>query len=412
VLGAYNIYSPESFFFDEDETRLLDELASAISYALESLEHEQNHRQVGEALRESEERFRRALENIPDVVVIYDPDLRIRYINAATRQITGRPASSFIGKREEEIWPPEVYQTYLPTLREAFDTRTTRSLETDLLLPDGGLRSLRITCVPLIDEKANVREVLGITHDFTERKRAEEEIRNTNEELRAINRVVTVCTHVLSLTKILDRVLDEALSIVGLEGGTICLLEPDETLALAAHRAASEATVLDLTTNQVKVGECLCGACARDLKPLILPDREAVLKFSTREATRGEDIRFHAAFPLITGGKCLGVLCVFTRSDKKPEERRLKLLETVTSQIALAVGNASLFEETSRNAAILEDRVQERTAELGKKIADIERLNRLFVGRELKMIELKEKLKEMEGNRGRREGKGENADGS
>jgi GAF domain-containing protein len=127
-----------------------------------------------------------------------------------------------------------------------------------------------------------------------------------------------------------------------------------------------------------------------------LRDRKAVLKFATREATRGEDIRFHAAFPLIVGGKCLGVLCVFTRTDKKPEERRLKLLETITAQIALAVQNAGLFEETVRNAAVLEDRVKERTTELEKKIAEIERLNRLFVGRELRMKELKERIGELE----------------
>ena len=230
-----------------------------------------------------------------------------------------------------------------------------------------------------------------------ERKKADEKIRILNEDLLAINRVITAITRVSNIKEILEKVLDEALSITGLEGGTICMVTPQNTLQLAAHRATSEATILDLTINEIKIGDCLCGECARDHKTLILRDREAVLKFATREATRGEDIRFHAAFPLITGGKCLGVLCVFTRTDKKPEERRLKLLETVTAQIALAVQNAGLFEETLRNAAILEDRVKERTEELEKKIAEIERLNRLFVGRELRMKELKERIKELEG---------------
>lgn len=37
-----------------------------------------------------------------------------------------------------------------------------------------------------------------------------------------------------------------------------------------------------------------------------------------------------------------------------------------------------------------------RTTELEAKIAEIERMNRLFVGRELRIIELKEKIKELE----------------
>ena len=156
---------------------------------------------------------------------------------------------------------------------------------------------------------------------------------------------------VLNLQEILDLVLNEALGIAGLEGGTICLVTPDETLELAAQVATSEATIRDLTTNQIKVGECLCGECARTRCPLILRNRAEVLEYSTRESTRGEIINFHAAFPLVTAGKCVGVLCVFTRTDKKPAERRLKLLETLTGQVALAIQNARLTKKSSATPA-------------------------------------------------------------
>jgi GAF domain-containing protein len=94
-------------------------------------------------------------------------------------------------------------------------------------------------------------------------------------------------------------------------------------LQLAAHRGTSEEPIIDLKTNKIRIGECLCGAAACDLRPLILPDREAVIKFATGETIRKEDIRYHAAFPLITGGKCMGILCVFTRTDKKPDVKKL-----------------------------------------------------------------------------------------
>ncbi len=44
----------------------------------------------------------------------------------------------------------------------------------------------------------------------------------------------------------------------------------------------------------------------------------------------------------------------------------------------------------------LEQRVQQRTAELAAKNAELERANRLFVGRELRMVELKKRIKELE----------------
>lgn len=55
-------------------------------------------------------------------------------------------------------------------------------------------------------------------------------------------------------------------------------------------------------------------------------------------------------------------------------------------------------EETLRQLNVdLDRRVQERTTELEKKYAELERINRLFVGRELRMIELKERIRELEG---------------
>jgi two-component system, cell cycle sensor histidine kinase and response regulator CckA len=135
-------------------------------------------KKMEEALRVSEERFRRALDNIPDLVTIYDRDLRIQYVNAATTRVTGRPASDFLGRRDDEIWPPEVYGTYLPALREALESRKTGALETEVVLPANERHALHVIAVPLVDGAGEVREVLGITHDFTERKRAEERLRS------------------------------------------------------------------------------------------------------------------------------------------------------------------------------------------------------------------------------------------
>jgi nitrate/nitrite-specific signal transduction histidine kinase len=45
----------------------------------------------------------------------------------------------------------------------------------------------------------------------------------------------------------------------------------------------------------------------------------------------------------------------------------------------------------------LEQKVHERTAELKQTIAELEDLNRVFVGRELKMAELKTRLAQLEG---------------
>ncbi len=134
---------------------------------------EEERRLVQQALEASESRFRIAFDNIPDVVVIYDRELRIQYINPATVRTTGMPPEAFLGKRESDIFPAELIAPWQPALHAALDEGKVQSVEVDVQL-NPGVRNLLITCVPLRDQNGDVREVMGITHDFTDRKHAEE----------------------------------------------------------------------------------------------------------------------------------------------------------------------------------------------------------------------------------------------
>jgi C4-dicarboxylate-specific signal transduction histidine kinase len=55
----------------------------------------------------------------------------------------------------------------------------------------------------------------------------------------------------------------------------------------------------------------------------------------------------------------------------------------------------------------LEQRVEQRTAELAAKNEELAKLNRVFVGRELRMVELKEKIRELEIKSGERGDQGD-----
>lgn len=219
--------------------------------------------------------------------------------------------------------------------------------------------------------------------EIAEHRQAEEESRRYNEELLTINRVVTACTNIVDLRDILNRVLEESMRIVALEEGSLCLLGPDDTLGLITHRGACETSITDLTPHRLLMSDCLYGDQLSELKPLILPDRESVRRFAAGKSIEQADIRFHAAFPLVTGRrKCVGVLCVFTATDQKPSPRNLRLLETILAPVALLIENARLYEETLQHAATLEKKVQERTVELEEanyKLREIDRLKSMFI---------------------------------
>jgi len=143
-------------------------------------------KQAERALRDSESRLHRVLEHILDVVVLYDRDLRIEYINEATTRLTGRPVSDYLGRRDDEMWPAAVSQVWLPTLREALVTGQVQVLETSLRITDENERHLMLTCIPIVDESGQAQEVIGIAHDFTDRRRAELALQTVTRRQEAI----------------------------------------------------------------------------------------------------------------------------------------------------------------------------------------------------------------------------------
>ena len=126
--------------------------------------------------------------------------------------------------------------------------------------------------------------------------------------------------------------------------------------------------------------------------------------------------RSSAAFALKAGEHIVGTLnlymgvpCYF-----QEEGEELLLLKTLAADISYALEametnkKRSRAEEALRSlASELEQRVMERTAKLDENIAKSERLNRLFVGRELRMKELKGRIKELEAQAARGKGQGE-----
>ncbi len=320
-----------------------------------------------EAIHASEQRLRLFVKHSPASIAMFDNEMK--YIIASHRYLVDYKLNEqeLAGKSHYDIFT-DIPDDWRKIYQRCLAGETIRADRDPFPRSDGKTDYVRWEIRPWYFTNDKIGGIILFSEVITDRIEDELEIKKANEELLTINRIINLCTGVLNLQEILDKVLVEAIKIVGLEGGTLCLVEPDDTLKLVSQIETSDATLKDFAEHKIRVGDCLCGTCAHDNCPLILHNREQVLDFSTREALRGEDIRFHAAFPLSSKEKCVGVLCVFTRTDKKPDSRSLKLLETITFQVALAIENNLVFEE-------LEQRVISRTFELenkGKELADIQ----------------------------------------
>jgi len=103
--------------------------------------------------------------------------------------------------------------------------------------------------------------------------------------------------------------------------------------------------------------------------------------------------------PLKDEGKTIGMIALANRADGYTGEQREDLEELAVSLVE-ALRRNKAEEEVRKMNLELEKRVVERTEDLAAKTAELERINRVFVDRELKMRELKARIAELEKKEG------------
>ena len=72
VIGTFSLYSADKNFFDDEELKLLEELAMDLSFAIEFLNKEEKRIVVENELRESEEKYRHLFELESDALLLID----------------------------------------------------------------------------------------------------------------------------------------------------------------------------------------------------------------------------------------------------------------------------------------------------------------------------------------------------
>ncbi len=125
-----------------------------------------DRRLVQNELAASEARFRAALDALPHSFILYDAERRIRFVNRPGLALLGARFEELIGRREEEVFPPEVMRERLPLLRRAQESGSPQRGDC-LLELDGRRWVTEVHFIPLLGEAGEIRHIVGLTLDRT-----------------------------------------------------------------------------------------------------------------------------------------------------------------------------------------------------------------------------------------------------
>jgi PAS domain S-box-containing protein len=139
-------------------------------------------RRMTEAVRASEEQYRRLAEAAHDMIYIINQEDCIEYVNSFGSQFLGQPAYKLVGQARARYFLGETGQQLEENIQKVFQTGEAVAGESANVFL-GKTVWLNTWLVPLKNAAGETTSVLGVSRDITERKMSEEEIRQSRDLL-------------------------------------------------------------------------------------------------------------------------------------------------------------------------------------------------------------------------------------
>ncbi len=268
-------------------------------------------------------------------VIAYDMDLRLTLVNPAFERLTGHP--------EEDLRDQEFLQYVHPDDRPALvaewerlaQGESLRDQEYRVVTRGGQIRWCASTWSPVRDETGRQVGYLGAEFDITERKLAEDEMRQDTELFQAVIEVQqAVASAGLDSGTVMRVIAERSRGLTGATGVVIETLEGDELVPVLR---------LGVESPPLKLNESLSGAAVRTGELQRADDIEGDPRIGHR-AYHDQGIRAILAVPLRHDQQVLGVLKVLSPTAGGFTDRHAKALRLLGGLVGASLEHAASFE--------------------------------------------------------------------
>ncbi|MGB2688098.1 MAG: PAS domain S-box protein, partial [Desulfobacterales bacterium] len=171
------------------------DLENGIPVKARTIAHDITDRKLMEqALQEGERKYRLLSDNVRDVIWTRDMNLRLTYTSPSIVEQQGYTVEESMARTPEETWPPDSLKLVGKVLTEELeiekkekkDLSRSRTLEVEIKCKDGSTIWTEAKMSFLRDQNGHPTGIIGVTRDISDRKQAEEALRESEEKYRTV----------------------------------------------------------------------------------------------------------------------------------------------------------------------------------------------------------------------------------
>jgi len=202
----------------------------------------------------------------------------------------------------------------------------------------------------LAEEFNRMVEKLKTSYDTLERQ-----VQNRTRELSALYDVTATASQSLEVKPVLQEVIKKISDIFHLDATRIFLFDGrGEELQLRAAFGFDSDGLVPQTFHR---GQGMVGTVAETAEAMIFEDIQVDTRYQEwthSEASKKIGYRFFAVFPIKSKGRCLGCIVCNGRQPRRLTGEEIRLIESMTEQLGVAIDNINLFEELKEKTAQLQ----------------------------------------------------------
>ena len=200
ILGLLAVATRAPRRWMEEDKSLLTAVGQQIAVAVANA-------QLYEETQQSEEKYRSLVNTTNDLVFTVDAEGKILFANPAAKAFTGYEPEETIGHHFSEYVHPDDVPILLASIQQVLSGEPLESIrgigqavEYHMTKRDGQIVWIQTRAWPLRDAQGKIVGFSGIAHDITERKRAEEALRQSYTQLqRTLEGTVNVLVSAIEL---------------------------------------------------------------------------------------------------------------------------------------------------------------------------------------------------------------------